>query len=216
MTTGKALLALRQSAGEHGPEREEREDRGGLEANADALQFAGLLLGAAAPPGARTILFACASENTPSQQLIQETARALRLIRSSRVAVVLLSESEPEQVAPDDQYLLESSLSRDWSAVGDASLATFYWHRRPEGRTPVPAAALAELAGSMQGRFDFILVDGGPVGTSAQPVLLAPLCTASVLLVQPGITTITEVQTSQTLLLQAQARLLGFVFVQTT
>ena len=213
MTTGKALLPLRQSTAEFGPERGESEDRGGIEANADALQFAGLLLGAAAPPG--TILFASASENTPSRQMIQETARALRLIRSCRVAVALLSESEPEQVAPDDQYLLEASLSRDWTAIGDASLAMFYWHRRPEGRTPVPAAAFAELAASMQGRFDFILVDGGTVGTSAQPVLLAPLCTASVLLVKPGITTITEVQTSQTLLLQTHARLLGFAFVQT-
>jgi hypothetical protein len=215
MTTGKALLPFQESTVDIRPERDGTDARSGVEASADALQFAGLLLGAAASPGVRTILFASASENTPARQMIYETALALRLIRSSRVAVVLLSESQPASLAPDSMYLLESSLSRDWTAAGDASLAMFYWHHREGGRTPVPASAFAELAVTIQERFDFILVDAGPVGSSPQPILLAPHCTATVLLVKPGITTVAEVQSSQTLLLQAKARLLGFAFVET-
>jgi hypothetical protein len=215
MTTGKALLPVPRSVADIRTERESTGDGNGLEANADALQFAGLLLGAAPSPGVRTFLFASASANTPARQMIYETAVALKLIRSARVAVVLLSESQPETVTPDDAYLLENALSRDWAANGDASLAMFYWQRREGSRTPVPASAFALLTETIQERFDFILVDAGMVGASPEPILLAPLCTATVLLVKPGITTIAEVQSSQTLLLQARARLLGFTFVET-
>jgi hypothetical protein len=214
MTTGKGLFTSHPTAVDFPPAA--TEESGAIQASADALQFAGLLLGAAAPAGVRSILFASASGNTPSQELIYETAQALRLIRGCRAAVVLLSPPPPTSLALGGMHAFESSLGPDWVGMGDANLAMFYWNHLEDGRSPITASAFSELARTIQDRFDFILVDGGAVGSSAQPILLASHCTATVLLVKPGVTTIAEVRSSQTVLLQAQARLLGFAFVETS
>ncbi len=214
MTTGKVFSSFQETPLENTPKSGDREVNTGVQPRADALQFAGLLLGAPSPAGIHTILFASASADTPSRRMIHETALALRLIRNSRVAEILLCESQPPSVDLDHMYLLESPLSRDWTATGDASLAMFYWNQKGNSHSSVPAAAFTELSATLQQRFDFILVDAGTVGSSALPILLAPLCSSTVLLVKPGITTMAEVQASQTLLSQAQARLLGFAFVE--
>jgi hypothetical protein len=213
MTTGKGLFTSHPAAADFPPAG--TEETGAVQASADALQFAGLLLGAAAPAGVRSILFASASVNTPSQELIYETAQALRLIRGCRAAVVLLS-PPPTSLALGGMHAFESSLGRDWVGAGDANLAMFYWNHLEDGRSPITASAFSELARTIQDRFDFILVDAGAVGSSAQPILLASHCTATVLLVKPGVTTVAEVRSSQRVLLQAQARLLGFAFVETS
>lgn len=205
MTTGKALLPLNQSATDIQPAR----------SGADVLQFAGLLLGTTSQAGVRTILFACASENTPARRVIYEAAVALRVIRGCRVALILLSDIPPANGAQESTDSREGSLSRDWTVSENNGLTTFGWnHSLENGRAPVPASAFADLARTLQERFDFILIDAGTVGASPQPILLAPYCAATVLLVQPGITTVAEVHSSQALLSQAQARLLGFAFVE--
>jgi hypothetical protein len=215
MTTGKGLFTSQAAAADFAPVG--TEETGAVQASADALQFAGLLLGAAAPAGGvRSILFASASDNTPSQQLIYETAQALRLIRGCCVAVVLLSPPSPTSSPLGGMHAFESSLGRDWVGTGDANLAMFSWNHLDDGRSPITASAFSELVRTIQERFDFILVDAGAVGSSAQPILLASHCSATVLLVKPGVTTVAEVRSSQTVLSQAQARLLGFAFVETS
>ncbi len=207
MTAGKALLTISNS----GPDTATEHGKAGV----DALQFAGLLLGATASTGVRTILFASASVNTPVPDMMYETALSLRLIRGSRVAMILLSDSKPVAREPNSVSALEPPLSRDWASEGDSSLAFFRWRRPNSGRSPVPASAFLELIGGIEGDFDFILVDAGTIGASPQPILLAPFCTATVLLVKPGITTVAEVQSSKDLLMQARANILGFAFVET-
>jgi hypothetical protein len=184
-------------------------------AGVDALQFAGLLLGASASTSVRTILFASASANSLAPNMIYETALSLRLIRGSRVAMILLCESKRVDREPNSKSSLEPSLSRDWANEGDSNLASFHWDRPNSGQSPVPASAFVDLMRSIEGNFDFILVDAGTIGASPQPILLAPLCNATVLLVKPGITTIAEVQSCKALLVQAQAHILGFAFVET-
>jgi len=182
--------------------------------NSDTSQFAGLLLGSGVDgQGSRVIMFCATSAGAPVWPLLQQTALALRKLRSCGVALVCLCGRRHASGHLGSNLLADIGGS-DWAVTGENDHAEAHWrHGREEGLTAVPADAFVDLLNLIRHRFEFILVEGGAVPSSPQSLMVASSCTGVILVVQPGITTTREVEHSHTMLVQARAHLQGFVFV---
>jgi len=167
----------------------------------------------------RTVLLATTSEGTPVLRGARQLALSLRLAKERKVAIVSLSEIGSQEVQPVSTAG-DLVLDEPWRYAqpgGEGATLIYRAGSWSDGRASewVSAEAFSALLEKLSGRFDLILVDAGSDPPPAsQQLALAPLCSGTVLLVRPGISTAAEVQSCEALLHQGRARILGCVFVE--
>ncbi len=167
----------------------------------------------------RTVLFATVSEGTPVLRGVRQLAQSLRPVKERRVAIVRLSETGSRE-ARADASPADLVLDDPWKYAhsgGDEATLICWAGSRPENHASewVSKDAFTALLEKLSGRFDLILVEAGSDPPPApQQLVLAPLCSGTVLFVRPGISTSAEVQHCEALLSQCNARILGCVFVE--
>jgi len=180
--------------------------------DAESRQFASLLVQCVAEQhGPPIVMFVPVSPGMPVSALVRTIAVAVRDVQRYRVALICLS-GKSLRFPLDTFEHAQSAGIQDWMLAETSQVTIVY---RTEHTDVVSADEFAGLLSRIRGQFDFIMVEAGSSPSTPQTFVVVPYCSGIVILVRPGITTVREVEQTQSKLTQARAKLIGCAFVNT-